>query len=71
MERIPTRQEMIDAVKNSGCENIRRLDLIHMDRFEIYNKLVAAKCPCLERLMRRYTKPRPQDSKGSGSSCLH
>jgi len=65
MDVIPTREQMIEAVMKSGCENMRRLDLIHMDRFEIYNKLLAARCPCLEKLMitRRDTKHRPQGSK--------
>lgn len=42
---------MIDAVSKSGCENIRRLDLVHMDRFEMYTKLLAVKCPCLQALI--------------------
>ena len=44
---------MIDAVSKSKCENIRRLDLVHMDRLEMYNKLLAYKCPCLDALMRK------------------
>lgn len=42
---------MISAVMKSKCENMRRLDLAHMDRMEMYNKLLALKCPCLEALM--------------------
>lgn len=53
MEAIPTREEMIHAVSQSKCENIRRLDLIHMDRMEMYSKLLAVKCPCLEALMKK------------------
>ena len=53
MDAIPTREQMIDAVMKSKCENMRRLDLIHMDRMEIYNKLLAVKCPCLQELMRK------------------
>jgi len=66
MDKIPTKQQMIEAVSRSGCENIRRLDLVHMDRLEIYSKLLDAKCPCLEALMMNRphpsTKHRPQDN---------
>lgn len=52
---------MIDAVSKSKCENMMRLDLIHLDRFEMYSKLLAVGCPCLQALMSHtpHTKPRP------------
>ena len=53
MDSIPTREEMIAAVSQSKCENIRRLDLVHMDRMEMYSKLLALKCPCLDALMKK------------------
>jgi hypothetical protein len=63
MEKIPTKQQMIEAVSKSGCENIRRLDLLHMDRLEMYSKLLTLKCPCLEALMNHNTKHRPHNNK--------
>ena len=42
---------MLSAVMKSKCENMRRLDLLHLDRFEMYSKLLDAKCPCLQALM--------------------
>lgn len=56
MDAIPTREEMISAVMKSKCENIRRLDLAHMDRMEMYSKLLALKCPCLEELMKKKSR---------------
>ena len=56
MDAIPTREEMISAVMKSKCENMRRLDLAHMDRMEMYSKLLALKCPCLEELMRKKSR---------------
>lgn len=44
---------MLAAVMKSKCENMRRLDLVHMDRMEMYSKLMAMKCPCLQELMKR------------------
>jgi len=62
MDAIPTREAMISAVMKSGCENMKRLDLVHMDRMEMYTKLMAVKCPCLKALMSQSTKPRPHYS---------
>lgn len=53
MDAIPSKQEMIDAVMKSKCENIRRLDLVHMNQMEMYSKLLAYKCPCLDTLMKK------------------
>jgi hypothetical protein len=68
MDAIPTREEMLSAVMKSKCENIRRLDLVHMDRMEMYSKLLAVKCPCLQELMRQrlHTK-----SRQSGNNISH
>lgn len=59
MDAIPTREQMIAAVMKSKCENMRRLDLLHMDRMEMYSKLLAAKCPCLQALMRHRLDTKP------------
>lgn len=53
MDRIPTRDAMLHAVMKSGCENLRRLDLVHLDRLEMFTKLQAMKCPCLQALLLR------------------
>ena len=42
---------MLNAVMKSGCENLKRLDLVHLNRFEMYSRLLTAKCPCLQELM--------------------
>ena len=66
MEKIPTKQQMIDAVSKSGCENMRRLDLIHMDRLEMYSKLLDVKCPCLQKLIHPPSTPHLLNKKTSG-----
>ena len=57
MNAIPSKQQMIDAVMKSGCENMRRLDLMNMSQTEIYTKLLAVKCPCLQALMKNRPPP--------------
>jgi hypothetical protein len=42
---------MINAVRKSGCTNLSQLPLEVMTAEQIYAHLVAAKCPCLKRLM--------------------
>lgn len=49
---IPTKEEMIAAVRKSGCSNLMYLPLEVMTAEQIYQHLVDAKCPCLARLMK-------------------
>ena len=51
MPHLPSKEEMIHAVRKSGCSNLANLPLEAMTQEAIYTHLVAAKCPCLERLM--------------------
>lgn len=53
MTHIPSKEKMIEAVRKSGCSNLKDLPLESMSAEEIYKHLVAAKCPCLARLMKR------------------
>jgi hypothetical protein len=49
---IPSKEKMIEAVRKSGCSNLNALPLEVMTAEEIYGHLVAAKCPCLAKLMK-------------------
>ena len=49
---IPSKDAMIAAVRKSGCTNLTHLPLEVMTAEQIYSHLVAAKCPCLRKLMR-------------------
>ena len=51
MPHIPTKEAMIAAVRKSNCANLKCLPLEVMTAEDIYSHLVAAKCPCLARLM--------------------
>jgi hypothetical protein len=51
MPHIPSKDAMVTAVRKSGCANLNHLPLEAMTAEEIYAHLVAAKCPCLKRLM--------------------
>jgi hypothetical protein len=53
MTHIPTKEKMIEAVRKSGCANLAHLPLETMTAEQVYAHLVAAKCPCLARLMRK------------------
>jgi len=55
MPHLPSKEAMIDAVRKSGCSNLSNLPLEAMSQEEIYAHLVAAKCPCLKRLMAKST----------------
>lgn len=52
MPHIPSKEAMIAAVRKSRCSNLNDLPLEAMTAEEVYSHLVAAKCPCLVRLMK-------------------
>jgi len=52
MTHIPSKEAMIAAVRKSKCSNLRDLPLEVMTAEDIYSHLIAAKCPCLQRLLR-------------------
>ena len=47
---------MIMAVKRSKCYNLKDLPVELMTAEEIYNHLLTAKCPCLQRLLKGEVK---------------
>lgn len=49
--QMPSKEAMIAAVRKSGCTNLKGLPLESMTQEAIYTHLVAAKCPCLARLV--------------------
>jgi len=53
MPHIPSKEKMIAAVRKSGCRNLTDLPLEVMTAEQIYTHLLAAKCPCLQRLLKR------------------
>lgn len=53
---IPSKEEMIEAVRKNGCPNLLALPLADMTAADIYTHLVEAKCPCLQKLMSRKRK---------------
>jgi hypothetical protein len=53
MTHIPSKEAMIAAVRKSNCPNLKCLPLEVMKAEDIYSHLVAAKCPCLQRLLRQ------------------
>ena len=57
MPHIPSKEAMINAVKKSGCSNLTALPLDAMSAEEIYSHLIAAKCPCLRKLMAKKDQP--------------
>lgn len=52
MPHIPPKEDMIRAVRKSGCSNLANLPLESMTAEAVYTHLVAAKCPCLQRLLK-------------------
>lgn len=50
---IPTKEEMIEAVRKNGCPNLLALPLADMTAADIYTHLLEAKCPCLRKLMEK------------------
>ena len=53
MTHMPSKEAMIAAVRKSGCSNLMYLPLEVMTAEQIYQHLVDAKCPCLQRLMKK------------------
>lgn len=53
---IPRKEDMIEAVRKSGCSNLRNLPLESMSAEEIYTHLITVKCPCLQRLLKDKNK---------------
>ena len=53
---LPSKDAMIHAVRASGCANLKGLPLETMTAEQIYTHLVAAKCPCLQRLLAKMKK---------------
>ena len=56
MTHIPSKEAMIAAVRKSGCTNLMGLPLESMTAEALYTHLLAAKCPCLQRLMKTREK---------------
>jgi hypothetical protein len=59
MPHIPSKDAMIQAVRKSGCANLNHLPLELMTADEIYGHLLAAKCPCLQRLLAKEKSSHP------------
>ena len=59
MTHIPSKDAMIAAVRKSGCSNLAHLPLEAMTAEEVYGHLVAAKCPCLQRLLKEKKSSHP------------
>ena len=53
MTHIPSKEAMIDAVRKNKCSNLNDLPLETMTAEDIYSHLLAAKCPCLRRLLKQ------------------
>ena len=51
MPHMPSKEAMLHAVRKSGCMNLKGLPLEAMTQEAIYTHLLAAKCPCLQRLL--------------------
>ena len=51
MPHIPPKEKMIEAVRKSGCPNLKSLPLEAMSAEQIYEHLLTVKCPCLKRLL--------------------
>jgi hypothetical protein len=56
---MPSKEAMLHAVRSSGCTNLKGLPLEAMTQEAVYTHLLAAKCPCLQRLLKTQ-KPTPQ-----------
>lgn len=54
MPHIPSKEEMISAVRKSKCPNLADLPLEIMTAEQIYEHLREAKCPCLQRLLKEH-----------------
>lgn len=53
MPQMPSKEAMVEAVRKSGCSNLRDLPVEVMRAEDIYTHLMASKCPCLKRLMEK------------------
>jgi hypothetical protein len=51
--QIPSKEEMIAAVKKSGCPRLKQMNYEYLTQMELYTRLLESKCPCLEKLMRK------------------
>jgi hypothetical protein len=49
---IPSKEEMVGAIKKSGCPRLNQVPYQYLTQYELYNYLLEAKCPCLVKLMR-------------------
>jgi hypothetical protein len=56
MPHLPTKEQMIAAVRKSKCPNLKDLPLEVMTAEDILTHLMAANCPCLQRLLSSKTK---------------
>lgn len=52
MHQIPTKEEMIAAVRKSGCPRLNQMPIDYMTQAQLYTHLLQCKCPCLQKLMR-------------------
>jgi len=50
---IPSKEEMIKAVRQSRCPRLNGLPVEYMSQNELYMHLLESKCPCLQELMRK------------------
>ena len=51
MPHLPTKEQMIAAVRKSKCPNLKDLPLEVMTAEDILTHLMAAHCPCLQKLL--------------------
>jgi|LakMenEpi03Aug12_release.lakeMendotaPanAssembly.Ray.scaffolds.fasta_scaffold07886_23 hypothetical protein len=51
MPHMPSKEAMLHAVQKSKCTNLKGLPLEAMTQEAVYTHLLAAKCPCLQRLL--------------------
>lgn len=68
MPHIPTKDEMIKAVKTSGCPRLNQMPVDYMTQAQLYTHLLEAKCPCLRKLMAKHHASPPHKGTGAGSS---
>jgi hypothetical protein len=59
MPHLPSKEAMLAAVRKSGCANLNNLPLESMTADEVYGHLLAAKCPCLQRLLAKEKSSHP------------
>ena len=50
--QIPSKEQMIAAVKKSGCPRLNQMPIAYMTQAQLYMHLLESKCPCLQKLMR-------------------